>query len=418
MTARPNRAASPLASSPQAGDERPKSTSSASGSDAWPWQPTWRVLTDDGLEHIEKHKYKSGVYTPLDDLLNPMWLYLTDLLPMWFAPNLVTMCGFIPLCFTFVLTWWVSPTYDTPAPRWLALLNGTSLWAYQTLDAMDGKQARRTKSSSPLGQLFDHGCDCMACLCLHSATCMVGLPGGGRSVVYCLTYTQTAFFFAQWQERYTGVLSTSFGPIGVTESQYLMILVCLLAAIVGPDSVGSIMNYGVPGLQWWWGEPTMPFGTICIQLWVSFVFVLMALSAWTTLPAAKSAGKLQESFVYLLPVGVLNVFLTTWNPESFAKEPRVICMAAGMVFVYLTVQLIVFTMARMPFPVMQPTVLPIIIFSIMSNIPSVYSVYKISLELYIVFVILDMSLWLHQVGKELKQKLKICVFTIPVIKAD
>jgi phosphatidylglycerophosphate synthase len=27
------------------------------------------------------------------------------------------------------------------------------------LDAIDGKQARRTKSGSPLGQLFDHGCD-------------------------------------------------------------------------------------------------------------------------------------------------------------------------------------------------------------------------------------------------------------------
>lgn len=26
-------------------------------------------------------------------------------------------------------------------------------------DCMDGKQARRTGSSSPLGQLFDHGCD-------------------------------------------------------------------------------------------------------------------------------------------------------------------------------------------------------------------------------------------------------------------
>jgi ethanolaminephosphotransferase len=24
---------------------------------------------------------------------------------------------------------------------------------------VDGKQARRTNSSSPLGQLFDHGCD-------------------------------------------------------------------------------------------------------------------------------------------------------------------------------------------------------------------------------------------------------------------
>ena len=31
--------------------------------------------------------------------------------------------------------------------------------SYMTLDAIDGKQARNTKSSSPLGQLFDHGCD-------------------------------------------------------------------------------------------------------------------------------------------------------------------------------------------------------------------------------------------------------------------
>ncbi|KAL8450548.1 hypothetical protein Emed_002420 [Eimeria media] len=29
----------------------------------------------------------------------------------------------------------------------------------QTLDAVDGKQARRTNTSTPLGQLFDHGCD-------------------------------------------------------------------------------------------------------------------------------------------------------------------------------------------------------------------------------------------------------------------
>jgi phosphatidylglycerophosphate synthase len=28
---------------------------------------------------------------------------------------------------------------------------------YQTLDAIDGKQARRTGTSSPLGELFDHG---------------------------------------------------------------------------------------------------------------------------------------------------------------------------------------------------------------------------------------------------------------------
>ena len=36
---------------------------------------------------------------------------------------------------------------------------GFGLFVYQSLDAIDGKQARRTGSSSPLGELFDHGCD-------------------------------------------------------------------------------------------------------------------------------------------------------------------------------------------------------------------------------------------------------------------
>jgi len=29
------------------------------------------------------------------------------------------------------------------------------------LDNMDGKQARKTNASSPLGMMFDHGCDAL-----------------------------------------------------------------------------------------------------------------------------------------------------------------------------------------------------------------------------------------------------------------
>ena len=36
----------------------------------------------------------------------------------------------------------------------------------QTLDAVDGKQARRTGSQSPLGELFDHGCDSLSTIFL------------------------------------------------------------------------------------------------------------------------------------------------------------------------------------------------------------------------------------------------------------
>lgn len=35
------------------------------------------------------------------------------------------------------------------------------LFAYQSLDSIDGKQARRTGMAGPLGELFDHGCDAL-----------------------------------------------------------------------------------------------------------------------------------------------------------------------------------------------------------------------------------------------------------------
>ena len=50
-----------------------------------------------------------------------------------------------------------SPTLDQEAPSWVYLLAAVCVFLYQTLDAIDGKQARRTGTSSPLGQLFDHG---------------------------------------------------------------------------------------------------------------------------------------------------------------------------------------------------------------------------------------------------------------------
>ncbi len=44
------------------------------------------------------------------------------------------------------------------------------------LDNLDGKQARRTKTSSPLGLLFDHGCDAMVTFIFsQSLSSIIGL---------------------------------------------------------------------------------------------------------------------------------------------------------------------------------------------------------------------------------------------------
>jgi ethanolaminephosphotransferase len=47
------------------------------------------------------------------------------------------------------------------APQWLFFTFAIGLFVYQSLDAIDGKQARRTGTSGPLGELFDHGCDAL-----------------------------------------------------------------------------------------------------------------------------------------------------------------------------------------------------------------------------------------------------------------
>lgn len=56
-----------------------------------------------------------------------------------------------------------SPDFLDEPPAWVFYLTSFLMFAYLILDGLDGKQARKTGSSSPLGQLFDHGCDSICC---------------------------------------------------------------------------------------------------------------------------------------------------------------------------------------------------------------------------------------------------------------
>jgi ethanolaminephosphotransferase len=75
------------------------------------------------------------------------------------APNIITFVGFLFLLSSFVIMLFYDESFQKNIPSWCFYYASFCTWAYSTLDAIDGKQARRTKSSSPLGQLFDHGCD-------------------------------------------------------------------------------------------------------------------------------------------------------------------------------------------------------------------------------------------------------------------
>jgi ethanolaminephosphotransferase len=44
-------------------------------------------------------------------------------------------------------------------PCWAMIIQGVLYFTYYILDQLDGKHARNTGQSSPLGLLMDHGCD-------------------------------------------------------------------------------------------------------------------------------------------------------------------------------------------------------------------------------------------------------------------
>lgn len=87
------------------------------------------------------------------------------LCPKWVAPNLLTLIGWSLILSNFLLLtyydWDYSATSNeqglthSPIPQWVWLYCGISHFVGYTLDGIDGKQARRTESSTPLGKEYN-----------------------------------------------------------------------------------------------------------------------------------------------------------------------------------------------------------------------------------------------------------------------
>lgn len=92
-------------------------------------------------------------------------------------------------------------------------------------DGIDGKQARRTGSSSPLGELFDHGLDSWATLFLPVALYSIFGRGeygvGVFRVYFIVTGVMLCFILSHWEKYNTKIL---FLPWGYDLSQLVRCL--------------------------------------------------------------------------------------------------------------------------------------------------------------------------------------------------
>ncbi len=200
-------------------------------------------ITEEDVITLKKYKYQSTPNTPLDRLLEPFWTYCTKLLPEWMAPNLVTLTGFaFAILGTIVLTA-ASRDMTSTIPSWALLLHGLCVFIYQTFDCIDGRQARRTNSSSILGQLFDHGCDSF--LMPHFAMGIMQALRKGSGLwpltwmISCLYY----FFLLTWEEYNIGIFPITSGWVGATECKILISHLLSITCVVNRSNIWARKNY-------------------------------------------------------------------------------------------------------------------------------------------------------------------------------
>ena len=65
------------------------------------------------------------------------------------APNMVTLAGLFPNFLAILAVLYYDTSMAEALPLWVNVFAAFSIFMYQTMDAVDGKQARRTGSSSP-----------------------------------------------------------------------------------------------------------------------------------------------------------------------------------------------------------------------------------------------------------------------------
>ena len=91
--------------------------------------------------------------------MSPLCDYLVNFFPEWLAPNVITISGFFLNLLYFLITGYYTGFKGGFIPPWACFFSAFCYFTYMVLDNIDGKQARRTKSSSALGLLVDHGTD-------------------------------------------------------------------------------------------------------------------------------------------------------------------------------------------------------------------------------------------------------------------
>ncbi|KAL4784704.1 CDP-alcohol phosphatidyltransferase-domain-containing protein [Aspergillus varians] len=330
-------------------------------------------LPDDVLLPLKSYKYSSVDKSYISNyILKHYWNAFVEVLPLWMAPNMVTLLGFLFIVGNVMLIEYFMPDLIGPGPSWLYYSFALGLWMYSTLDNVDGKQARRTGTSSGLGELFDHGIDSLNCtLASLLETAAMGLGssqlGAWTAIVPCL-----AMYFSTWETYHTHTLYLGYFN-GPTEGLLIAIGIMIASGWYGPQiwsqPIVEFLNF--PGL----------FGNNSVKdLWApillgSFFLGHLPGCVMNVISARRSQNlPVAPIFKEWIPMVVFTGCNVAWlfSPySSLLSGNRLVlfCWTMSFVFGRMTTKIILAHLIRQPFPYWTVLQTPLVGGAILANFP-------------------------------------------------
>lgn len=263
-----------------------------------------------GVAALHRHKYSGVDHSYVAKyILQPFWTRFVQFFPLWMPPNMITLTGLMFLTTSALLGYLYSPRLDSPPPRWVNFMHGLLLFLYQTFDAVDGKQARRTNSSSPLGELFDHGCDALGCAL--EALAFGSTAMCGRATFWFWVIAAIPFYGATWENYFTNTLIL---PVvnGPTEGLMLIYLCHFFTSFVGAEWWAHQFGTSIPVLSWVPYVSGIPTYQAALYLMIAFAVIPTVIfniqNVYRVVKLRKGSMLLALAMLYpfvLLMVGVL-----------------------------------------------------------------------------------------------------------------
>ncbi|CAM1504676.1 Fc.00g022670.m01.CDS01 [Cosmosporella sp. VM-42] len=343
-------------------------------------QAVAECISDEALSHLKSYKYSSVDLSPVSKyILGPWWNAFVNVLPLWLAPNMVTLLGFFFILGNIVLLELFMPDLVGPGPSWLYFSFAFGLFMYQTMDNVDGKQARRTGTSSGLGELFDHGIDSLNCtLASILETAAMGL-GTSHAGVFTALCPCLPMFFSTWETYHTHTLY--LGVInGPTEGILIACAIMICSGIYGPgiwtQPLNDLLGDHLPGLAPMLGETT--FRDIWIGLIVSsLVFTQIPFCVVNVVQARRKRGEpVAPVFLEWTPMAVYTISIALWvfSPYSTLMPENhlmLFCLTMAFVFGRLTTKMILAHLTHQPFPYWTVMLIPLVGGAILGNLPRI-----------------------------------------------